>query len=338
MADSSGLLGLLGTIGGSAVGMPWLGAALGGVGAALGGASSKNAGRQTTTTELPSYLQPYGPEYAQRVQDVANLPYPDYQYNRVAPFSEDTLAGMDMARNAANYNQPLFDQAQGELSKTMSGAYLSPDSNPYLRGTYDAAAGRMADAYKNGTGAQTNAAAGFGGAFGGSAQSELQGQQSRAFGDSLGQLGLGLYGQNFQAERGRQLGAAQFAPTFAGARQAFDFGNANALNSIGQQQQALGQNYLNADFAQFQDANAYPYKQLDTFASMFNPNLGRTATQSQSINPMLGALGGAAGGLGMARSFGLLGSGGGNPFDSAEIAKANSDAAYQFKNGNGTIW
>jgi hypothetical protein len=284
-------------------------------GGLLGNKSSKNSGTQVSKQELPDFLQPYAPEYAQRVQDVANLPYNDYGYNRIAPFAEDTLAGMDMARNAANYSQPLFDQAQGELSKTMSGAYLSPDSNPYLRGTYDAAAGRMADAYKTGTAAQTNAAAGFGGAFGGSAQSELQGQQNRAFGDSLGQLGLGLYGQNFQAERGRQLGAAQFAPTFAGARQAFDFGNANALNSIGQQQQALGQNYLNADYAQFQDANNYPRQQLDVFASMFNPNLGRTATGTQSINPMLGTLGGAAGGLGMARSFGLLG--GGNPFDSS---------------------
>jgi hypothetical protein len=316
-------------------------AALTAGGSLLGGmASRRGGGTQVSKQELPDFLQPYAPEYAQRVQDVANLPYNDYGYNRVAPFTEDTLAGMDMARNAANYNQPLFDQAQGELSKTMSGAYLSPDSNPYLQGTYDAAAGRMADAYKMGTAAQTNAAAGFGGAFGGSAQSELQGQQNRAFGDSLGQLGLGLYGQNFQAERGRQLGAAQFAPTFAGARQAFDFGNANALNSIGQQQQALGQNYLNADYAQFQDANNYPRQQLDVFASMFNPNLGRTATGTQSINPMLGTLGGAAGGLGMARSFGLLG--GGNPFasgpSSAEMAGFNNDAAFQFANGNGTIW
>jgi len=303
------------------------------LGGLLGGRSSKSSGAQVSKQELPDFLQPYAPEYAQRVQDVANMPYNEYGYNRIAPFTEDTLSGMDMARNAANYNQPLWDQAQDELSKTMSGAYLLPGSNPYLQGTFDAAAGRMADAYKNGTGAQTNAAAGFGGAFGGSAQSELQGQQSRAFGDSLGQLGLGLYGQNYQAERGRQLGAVQAAPGFAGARQAFDFGNANALNSIGQQQQALGQNYLNADFAQFDEARNYPRQQLDVFASMFNPNLGRTASASQSINPALGALGGAAGGLGMARSFGLLGGGnpfgssGGNPFMSGLQSDAMSNMA-----------
>jgi len=293
------------------------------LGGLLGGRSSKSSGMQVSKQELPDFLQPYAPEYAQRVQDVANMPYNAYGYNRVAPFAEDTLAGMDMARNAANYNQPLFDQAQNELSKTMSGAYLLPGSNPYLQGTYDAAASRMADAYKTGTAAQTNAAAGFGGAFGGSAQSELQGQQNRAFGDSLGQFANNLYGQNYQAERGRQLGAVQAAPGFAGARQAFDFGNANALNSIGQQQQALGQNYLNADFAQFDEARNYPRQQLDVYASMFNPNLGRTASASQSINPALGALGGAAGGLGMARSFGLLG--GSNPFMSGLQSEAISN-------------
>lgn len=285
-------------------------------GGLLGRGASKNTGTQVSKTELPDFLQPFAPEYAQRVRDTADLPYPQYQYNRVAPFTEDTLAGMDMARNAANYANPLFDQAQGELSRTISGAYLSPDSNPYLKSTFDSAASRMADAYKTGTAAQTNAAAGFGGAFGGSAQQELQGVQNRAFGDSLGQFANNLYGQNYQAERGRQLGAVQAAPGFAGARQAFDFGNANALNSIGQQQQALGQNYLNADFAQFQDANNYPYKQLDTYASMFNPNLGRTASATQNVSPFLGALGGATGSLGMARAFGLLG-GGGNPFDSS---------------------
>ena len=309
-------------------------------GSLLGAGSSKNSGTQVTKTELPDYLKDYAPGYTQQVADTAALPYQPYEFNRVAPFTEDTLAGMDMARNAANYNQPLWDQAQGELSKTMAGDYLSPDSNPWLKGTFDSAASRMADAYRNGTGAQTNAAAGFGGAFGGSAQSELQGQQSRAFGDSLGQFANNLYGQNYQAERGRQMGAVQAAPQFAGARQAFDFGNANALNAIGQQQQALGQNFLNADYQQFQDAMNYPYKQLDTYASMFNPNLGRTASQSQSVNPALGAIGGAAGGLGMARSFGLLG--GGNPFASgpslAEMAGYNNDAAFQFANGNGSVW
>ena len=169
------------------------------LGGILGNRSSKNSGTQVSKQELPDFLQPYAPQYAERVQDVANLPYNEYGYNRVAPFSEDTLAGMDMARNAANYANPLFDQAQGELSKTMSGAYLSPDSNPYLKGTYDAAAGRMADAYKTGTAAQTNAAAGFGGAFGGSAQQELQGVQNRAFGDSLGQFANNLYGPSVVA-------------------------------------------------------------------------------------------------------------------------------------------
>ena len=84
----------------------------------------------------------------------------------------------------------------------------------------------------------------------------------------------------------------------------------------------------------------YPYKQLDVMASMFNPNLGRTATSSQSTSPFMGTLGGAAGGLGLARGFGLLG--GSNPFSSgpssASIGGFNNDAAFQFANGNGLVW
>jgi hypothetical protein len=49
----------------------------------------------------------------------------------------------------------------------------------------------------------------------------------------------------------------------------------------------------------------------------------------------MGTLGGAAGGLGVARGFGLLG--GSNPFasgpSSADMLGFNNDAAYQLSNG-----
>jgi hypothetical protein len=285
------------------------------LGGLLGNRGASSGGQTTAQQSLPSWLEAYGPQYADQVYATSQLPYTPYGKDRVAGFTEDQLAGMDMTRQQANTYSPLFGQAENQLSKTINGDYLSPDSNPYLRGTYDAAAGRMADAYKNGTAAQTNAAAGFGGAFGGSAQSELAGQQGRAFGDSLGSFANQLYGGNYQAERSRQQQATQFAPTFAGAQQQYGFNNANALQGIGAQQQALGQQYINDDYSQFQEAMQYPYKQLDTFASMFNPNLGKTATSSQSTSPFMGTLGGALGGLGVAR--GLLGQQGGqssNPY------------------------
>jgi len=285
------------------------------LGAGLGAFGSNKGGQTTATQSLPSWLEAYGPQYADQVYATSQLPYQAYGKDRVAGFTEDQLAGMDMTRQQANYYSPLFNQAEGQISKTINGDYLSPDSNPYLRGTYDAAAGRMADAYRNGTGAQTNAAAGFGGAFGGSAQNELQGTQGRAFGDSLGSFANQLYGGNYQAERSRQQQAAQSVPGFAGAQQQYGFNNANALQGIGAQQQAMGQQYINDDYSQFQEAMQYPYKQLDVMAGMFNPNLGRTTTGTQSINPLMGAFGGALGGAGLARGFGLLGQSN-NPFSS----------------------
>ena len=299
--------------------MPIYAAGIMAAGSLLGGLGAKKGGQTTNTQSLPSWLEAYGPQYADQVYATSQLPYEAYGKDRVAGFTEDQLAGMDATRQQANYYSPLFNQAESQLSKTINGDYLSPDSNPYLRGTYDAAAGRMADAYKNGTGAQTNAAAGFGGAFGGSAPLELAGIQSRALGDSLGSFANSLYGGNYQTERGRQLNATFAAPTLAGAQQAYGFNNANALQGIGAQQQALGQQYINDDYSQFQEAQQYPYKQLDVMASMFNPNLGRTSSSTQSIDPLMGAFGGALGGAGLARGFGLLGqsnSQSNNPFSS----------------------
>ena len=310
------------------------------LGGLLGNRGAKSGGQTTATQSMPSWLEAYGPQYADQVAQTSQIPYTPYGQSRVAPFTEDQLTGMDMTRAQANTYSPLFGQAENQLSKTIAGDYLSPDSNPWLKGTYDAAAGRMADAYKTGTAAQTNAAAGFGGAFGGSAQSELAGQQGRAFGDSLGSFANQLYGGNYQAERGRQQGAAMAAPAFAGAQQQYGFNNANALQGIGAQQQALGQQYIADDYGQFQEAQQYPYKQLDTMASMFNPNLGRTATSSQSVSPFMGTLSGALGGAGLARGFGLLG--GGNPFasgpSSADMSGFNNDAAFQRYTGNGLVW
>ena len=310
------------------------------LGGLLGNRGAKSGGQTTATQSLPSWLEAYGPQYADQVAQTSQIPYTPYGQSRVAPFTEDQLTGMDMTRQQAGFSSPLFGQAENQLSKTIAGDYLSPDSNPWLKGTYDAGAGRMADAYKTGIGAQTNAMAGFGGAFGGSAPLELSGIQSKAFGDSLGSFANQLYGGNYQAERGRQQQATQFAPTFAGAQQQYGFNNANALQNIGAQQQALGQQYIADDYGQFQEAQQYPYKQLDTMASMFNPNLGRTATSSQSVSPFMGTLSGALGGAGLARGFGLLG--GGNPFasgpSSADMSGFNNDAAFQRYTGNGLVW
>jgi hypothetical protein len=265
-------------------------------GSLLGGIfGRKSSGTTTSTTQLPDYLRPYGPEYAERVKAVADSPYQAYDGERVAGFGGDQLNAMDMARQQAMQTSPLWGQAGGQLADTISGQYMDPASNPWLQSTFDSAAGRMADAYAKGTGASTNALFGQSGSFGGSAHQEVTEGNNRAFGDSLGMLANQLYGGNYQAERQRQLGATQFAPSFAGQQQNYGLTNINSLLGIGGMQQGQDQRYLDADYGQFAEEREYPYRQLDVFASMFNPQLGQTA---QSTQPGVGALQGAmSGGL-----------------------------------------
>jgi len=276
---------------------------IGGLAGGLLGSKS-GGGTTTATTQLPDYLRPYGPQYAQRVAALANSPYQAYGGDRVAGFGGDQLSAMDMARQQATQFSPLFGQAQDQFSRTIAGDYLDPASNPFLQQTFDTAAGRMADAYAKGTGASTNAMMGRAGSFGGSAHQEVMEGNNRAFGDSLGLLANQLYGGNYQAERARQQQATGLVPQFAAGQQNYGLTNANALMGIGQMQQGQDQRLLDDAYGRFAEEREHPYRQLDVYASMFNPNLGNTQQQTQpGVGALQGAMSGGLFGYGMQRAL-----------------------------------
>jgi hypothetical protein len=158
------------------------------------------------------------------------------------------------------------------------------------------AADRMGDAFSKGTAAQTDATFARSGAFGGSAWQEAQQGNQQAFGDALGLMGANLFGGNYAQERNRQQQASQFAPNLA----AQDYRDADALLNIGGMQQGQGQQYINADMGQFNQAAQWPYQQFNTFGQLFNPNLGSQSTQTMpGVSPMNSMLGGGLGGLGV---------------------------------------
>lgn len=276
------------------------GAAILGAGA-LGLLGSQMEGDQQVTqqTELPDFLKPYAPLYAQAGYNLFNQPYQAYPYETVAPFTADQLSAMDMVRNQATSAQnPLYGASQQQTMDTMAGNYLNPATNPYLQQTYDTAANRVADSFARGTAAQTDARFARANAFGGSAWNEAQQANQTALGDSLAGLAANIYGNNYAQERGRQQAASQFAPALAGNISAQGYRDAEALLNTGGMQQGLGQQYLTDDASRFQQAQQYPYNQLGVFGSMFNPAFGQSVTQTQpGVSPLAGAFGGALGGV-----------------------------------------
>ena len=301
---------------------------------ALGGLmGSGGSGDQQVTqqTQLPGFLQPYGPLYAQAGYNLFNQPYQAYPYETVAPFTQDQQAAMDAVRARATAGSPVVNAAQQQTLNTINGDYLNPSTNPYLQQTFDQAANRVTDAFSRGTAAQTDARFARAGAFGGSAWNQAQQANQTALGDSLAGMAANIFGNNYAQERNRQQQAAQFAPNLA----AQDYRDAEALLNVGGMQQGLGQQYLTADANQFQQAQQYPYQQFQMFGSMFSPNFGQQSTQTYpGVSPGAGALGGALGGVGLYNSLNQAGMFGG----SGSLGSATAATPFTSNWGSASIW
>ncbi len=194
------------------------GAGLGALLGALGG-SQKPAGTTTTVQDIPDWLKPY------------------VMGNLGAATTKATQLGAET---------PLLGPGQAEMMKTINGDYLNPGTNPYLKDTVDQALGQARSQFNS----QYANIAGGGDNL---TNSGFQEGLTR----NLANTALPFYNQNYQTERGRQLGAATAAPDYTTSQ-------------------------YNAAFSPF------------TAYSNLTRGLGQQTTQPYFTNPMAGALGGAA--------------------------------------------
>lgn len=141
-------------------------------------------------------------------------------YNGGAPmFSADELAGYAKLRETVGQGATAINPAIAENNKTLSGAYLDPASNPYLK--------EIADRMGGVAGANANAS--FAGA--GRTGSGLAGYYSgKGAADATGEV----YFNNYNAERGRMGAAVGMAPQLEAGR----YLGPQALISAGQNQSA----------------------------------------------------------------------------------------------------
>ena len=100
--------------------------------------------------------------------------------------------------NANAQGTGMFGQAQKVANATISGDYLNPESNPYLRSSVQDALGL--------------AGSSFAGQYGGAAGTNLgnSGYQE-GLARTLGQIATNAYGNAYQQERANQLNAIPFA-------------------------------------------------------------------------------------------------------------------------------
>lgn len=186
---------------------------------------SGGSGTSQTSTNLPAWLTPYMQKalgsYGQAVYgpgfDPSNpsqevIDRPQNLDQQVAGFTPDQLAAMDRVRKQTGAAQGLADQGLDQASRTLRGDYLDPASNPYLKGTYDAAAQSVANTYQTATAPGIMAAAQRAGQFGGSAMDESMALSRYDLGENLNHLATDIYGGNYANERNRQIQTSQQLP------------------------------------------------------------------------------------------------------------------------------
>jgi hypothetical protein len=193
-----------------------------------------------------------------------------YGGNRVAQFNPLQEQGLALTQERALQGSPVNQAMQGHVQDVLGGQYLN--ANPYLDATYDKALRGMMP--------------GINATFGGAGRTGSEAHAS-TLGTGMADLATNIYGQNYQAERGRQDAMTGMAPAAAGQ----DYVDYAALMGAGNQIQNQAQNILGADQAYWQEQQRQPYDALNQYISQIRGNVGQEVT-AESTNPLAGVLGG----------------------------------------------
>lgn len=196
--------------------MSWIAVGIGGASAAASLASSASSGKggggQAVNTSQFTNMGPWQPQqkHLQNVFGNAEHLYangkPQY-HKSVLPFSGEQDLWMNNFAGQAGGAMPLGNDALNQTRATINGQYLDPNSNPWLRGTFDNASNAVTRAFSNTTAPTTDAMFAQAGRFGSGARFNAVNQNEQNLGETLNKLANDIYGGNYQMERGRQFDA-----------------------------------------------------------------------------------------------------------------------------------
>lgn len=309
----------------------------------------------TSTSSAGSFATPYWQNYLQGLNTtIGNNPITPYGGPTVAPQNFMQQSANDMMYNFATGGTPAGNMANSAITAQASGANLAnpyattlnpflnaqnsylgatnpyEGNNPYLQQMVQGVNQNMADAYAQGTAAQTAGAFNQAGAYGGSAYQDTQALNNKAFANALGNTDANIYGQNYYnsgqlaqndlsrnaslAQQGiqnqQQLGEDQLnrstgayqnglsqqlgAAGLGLESQGVDLNSIMGLNTLGTQQQGNTQDVLNAMGNYYTQQRMAPYIGLDLMGQGLTAysNANRTATQQlPGSNPFLNTIG-----------------------------------------------
>lgn len=269
----------------------------------------------TTTARLPQFAVPYAKSALSDIGNYVNADlaggFPGGMLAQVAPLTGLQRQGINLGQQTAEASQGLLAPALSQAEATLSGAYLNPQSNPYLAATYNEAAQPLVQNFRYATEPGIQAEFAHAGSFGGSAQNQTEGLAQQGLANALGNLATNIYGGAYQQGVQNQLKEQALVPSLMAA----GFTPSQALLDLGGLSQQQNQARLNAALQNAQSEFNYPFQALGELASAIPVSVGgsysatTTGPNPNAVNPLAGALAGSLGGYGLASLIGgsLLG-------------------------------
>jgi hypothetical protein len=220
--------------------------------------------------------QPYLSEIFARAQALSNSPQTFFPGQTFAGLSPEGEMALQMQTRRAMAGSPLTGAAQGELTRTLSGAYLDPTVNPAFQKAAGDIQSRLAGMY--------SAAGRYG---------------SGAMANQANEALASLAAQTYSQERDNMLRGMMFAPQLAQQ----DYFDVAKLAEVGTAREDLMQQAINEAMARHDFAQSEPWQRLALYHQLIQGNYGGQSTSTTTTTPRrsLGAdiLDGAAAGLGM---------------------------------------
>lgn len=216
----------------------------------------------TTTTSIDPAIKPYvtyGLEEGKRLYESGTPTFfPGQTY--VSP-SQATQSALQMAQERAMAGSPLVRSAQAEQLATIQGRGV----NPFLEGALAGVNRQAREQFTEGVqGLQSKASSmgRYGSAALGEQEARAQDVFARALAEQGGQLAYG----SAEAERARQMQAAQMAPQMA----ATDYADIQKLLTTGQAQEQYSSAELQDAINRFNFEQNLPQAKLSQFANLFS--------------------------------------------------------------------
>lgn len=251
--------------------------------------------------------QPYLLDIFSKAQQLYTKPPQYFPGNTVAGFTPAQRQGQNMALTAARDMTPTLQTANRGASFLASPDILSPDSNPYLAATAEAAARPVMRVLNEQMLPSIRDEAIVAGNIGNDRQGIAEGLAMRGATDAIADRTFAMYSDAY----GQGLDALGRGVALApGAAQSLLLPS-QVTSAVGAEQQGQDQANINANIDKWNFQQGLPWQQLSNYMSMVQGNYGGATSTSQTSqqNPLTGAIQGGLGGavLGSAMS-GLGGS------------------------------